>query len=342
MSDQSSQVACPAELGRMTELIFGFISSQAIAVAAKLGIADLLQEEPKTAEELANATKAHAPSLNRLLRMLTGVGVFAEDVDRGFHQTRLSELLRSDHPRSARAYAMLWGSELHWRPWGELYAAVMSGRSAFEPVFGAPLFEYLAAHPGDAKVFNNGMSSISAMDASAVVEVYDFSRFERIVDVGGGHGWLLRAILTANSKLRGVLADQPSVVAGATALRNGSVADRCEITGVDFFTSVPEGADAYILKLIIHDWDDEAALGILRSCRRAVRRDGTLLIIDSVLKPSNQPDLGKFRDLNMLVVSGGRERTEAEFATLLGQADFSLTRVIPTSGMLSIIESQPA
>jgi hypothetical protein len=326
----------------MIDLIFGFITSQAIAVAAELGVADLLKEEPKTAEELANATKAHAPSLNRLLRMLTSVGLFAEDANRRFHQTRLSELLCSDHPRSARAYAVLWGSEIHWRPWGELHAVVMSGRPAFEHVFGAPLFEHLAAHPDSARVFNDGMTSVSAMDATAVVETYDFSRFERIVDVGGGHGGLLRAILTANSKLRGVLADQPSVVAGANALRKGPIADRCEIAGVDFFTSVPEGADAYILKLIIHDWDDEAALRILRNCRRAIRRDGTLLIIDSVLKPSNQSDLGKFRDLNMLVVAGGRERTEPEFAALLGQADFSLTRVIPMSRLLSIIESQPA
>jgi O-methyltransferase domain len=153
---------------------------------------------------------------------------------------------------------------------------------------------------------------------------------------------MLHAILSANAKLRGVLVDQPAVVAGAAVLRSGPIADRCEIMGVDFFTSVPEGADAYIMKRIIHDWNDEDSLKILRNCRRAIRRDGTLLIVDAVLKPSNEPDPGKLMDLQMLVMtSTGRERTEAEFATLLAQADFALTRVVPTSGMLSIVESQP-
>ena len=341
MTDQSSELF-PAELRQITHLIYGFMTSQAIAVAAKLGIADLLKQEPRTAEELANATKAHAPSLNRLLRMLTSVGIFAEDANGRFQQTPLSQLLRSDHPRSARAFAIMSGSELLWRPWGELHAAVMSGRSAFEHVFGASLFEYLAAHPGDAEVFNAGMTSASVNDAAAVVAAYDFSRFDRVVDVGGGHGALLRAILSANPKLRGVLADRPTVVAGAEALRTGAMADRCEFTGVDFFSSVPGGADAYIMRWIIHDWNDEDSLKILRNCRGAIRRDGTLLIVDSVLKPPNEPDPGKLMDSNMLVmVPGGRERTEAEFAALLRQAGFSLTRLIPTAGAVSIIESQP-
>jgi hypothetical protein len=343
MTDDRSQAVDQAELGQMTQLIYGFMNSQAIAVAAKLRLADLLKEAPRTAEELAQATKAHAPSLNRLLRMLTSVGIFTEDADGRFHLTRLGELLRSDHLRSARGYAMMFGSGFMWKPWGELHAAVMNGRSAFEQVFGASVFEYAAEHPEDAALFNAGMTSVSAIDAPAIVAAYNFSRFEQIVDVGGGHGGLLHAILSANPKLRGVLADRPAVVAGATALQTGPVADRCEITGVDFFTAVPEGADAYILKLIIHDWDDDAAVLILRNCRRAIRRDGRLLILDSVLKPPNEADPGKLRDLNMLVVApGGRERTEEEFGRLLGQAGFSLTRVIPTSGMLSIVESQPA
>lgn len=340
MSDQTSELF-PAELHQMTHLIFGFMSSQAIAVAAKLGIADLLKEERKSAEELANATKAHAPSLNRLLRMLTSVGIFAEDANGRFRQTPLSELLRIDHPRSARAYSIMFGSEFFWRPWGQLHAAVMSGRSALEQVFGATGFEYLASHPEVAEVFNAGMTSASAIDAAAVVAAYDFSRFDRVVDVGGGHGALLRAILSANPKPRGVLADRPAVVAGAEALRTGAMADRCEINGVDFFTSVPEGADAYIMKWIIHDWNDEDSLKILRNCRRAIRSDGTLLVVNAVLKPPNEPDPGKLMDLTMLVMPGGRERTAAEFAALLRQADFSLARVIPTAGSLSIIESRP-
>ncbi len=340
MTDQSSQLF-PAELRQMTQLIYGFMTSQAIAVAAKLGIADLLKEQPRTAEELASATRAHAPSLNRLLRMLTSVGIFAEDANGRFQQTPLSDLLRSDHPRSARGQAILFGSEFVLRPWGELHAAVMSGRSPLEQVFGEWL-EYFNAHPDVEQMFNAGMTSGSAIEVAAVVAAYDFSRFERIVDVGGGQGTLLHAILSANPKLRGVLADRPTVVTGAAVLRTGPIVDRCEITGVDFFTSVPGGADAYIMKWIIHDWSDEDCLKILSNCRRVIRRDGTLLIVDAVLKPPNEPDPGKLMDLNMLVMApGGRERTEVEFAALLSQADFSLTRVIPTAGALSIIESQP-
>lgn len=339
MSDKSSQLF-PAELGQMSHLIYGYMTSQAIAVAAKLGIADLLKEEPRTAEELANATKAHTPSLTRLLRMLTSVGVFAEDADGRFRQTPLSEFLREDNPRSARGMAIC-GSELWWRPWGDLHRTVMTGQPAFHRIHGESLFDYLAKRPDDAAIFDAAMTSRSAIDLSAVLGAYDFSEFKRIVDVGGGHGALLHGILAANPKLRGVLADQPAVVAGAATLRTGSVADRCELVGGDFFTSVPEGADAYIMKRIIHDWNDEDSLKILRNCRRAIRPDGKLLLIEQVLKPANEPDPGKLMDLNMLLLLGGQERTEAEFAALLRQAGFSLTRVIPTASAMSIVESQP-
>jgi hypothetical protein len=340
MSDQSSEVF-PAELGQMTHLIYGYMTSQAIAVAAKLGIADLLKEEPKTAEQLTSDTKAHTASLNRLLRMLTSVGIFAEDADGRFRQTPLSEFLRDDNPRSVRGVAIC-GSELWWRPWGELHETVMSGQPAFHRIHDASLFDYLSKRPGEAAIFDAAMTSRSAIDLPAVLGAYDFSRFQRIVDVGGGHGALLHGILSVNPKLRGILADQPAVVAGAAAtLRTGSVADRCEVVGADFFVSVPEGADAYIMKRIIHDWSDEDSLKILRNCRRAILPHGKLLLIEEVLKPANEPDPGKLMDLNMLVLLGGQERTEAEFAALLRQADFSLTRVIPTAGAMSIIESQP-
>jgi hypothetical protein len=255
MSDQSSELF-PAELGQMSHLIYGYMTSQAIAVAAKLGIADLVKEEPRTAEELANATKAHTASLNRLLRMLTSVGVFAEDGDGRFRQTPLSEFLRDDNPRSVRGMAIC-GSELWWRPWGDLHETVMTGKPAFHRIHGESPFEYLAKRPGDAAIFDAAMTSRSSIDLPAVLAAYDFSRFKRIVDVGGGHGALLHGILSVNPKLRGILADQPAVVAGAATLRSGSVADRCEVVGADFFVSVPEGADAYVMKRIIHDWSDE-------------------------------------------------------------------------------------
>jgi len=222
----------------------------------------------------------------------------------------------------------------------ELSATVATGQPAFNHVFGMSFFEYLAAHPDDAAVFNAAMTSVSSVELPAIIAAYDFSGFHRIVDVGGGEGALLHGILSANPKLRGVLFDLPPVVAGAAALRSGAMTGRCEIVGGDFFQTVPEGADAYLMRVVIHDWNDEDALKILKNCRRAVPTHGKLLLIESVLKPSNQPDPGRFNDLTMLVLApGGRERTESEFAELLRQAGFALTRVIPATGLTSIIES---
>jgi O-methyltransferase domain len=219
----------------------------------------------------------------------------------------------------------------------------MTGRPAFDRVHGAAIADYLLAHPDQAEIVNAAMTALSSNELAEILAAFDFSRFARIVDVGGGHGMLLHGILSANPRLRGVLADQPSVVASATALRTGPVADRCEIVGIDFFQAVPEGADAYIAKSVIHDWNDSDAIKILKNCWRAISRDGTMLLIERILKPANQPDPAKFVDLAMLVLaSGGRERTEAEFRALLGEAGFSLIRVIPTAGALSIIQSEPA
>ncbi len=205
---------------------------------------------------------------------------------------------------------------------------------------GAPPFEYLAAHPDEAAIANAAMTSGSSVQVSDILAAYDFSRFERIVDVGGGQGLLLHRILSAHPQLHGVLADLPSVVASAAALRS-PIADRCEVVGIDFFQSVPEGADAYVAKSVIHDWNDHDAVRILKNCRRAIRNNGTMLLIELILKPANQPDFARFADLQMLVVTGGQERTEAEYRALLGEAGFSLTQVIQTAGFMSIIESQP-
>ena len=224
---------------------------------------------------------------------------------------------------------------------GNLYDTVMTGKPAFERTYGANFFEYLASHPADAAVFNAAMTAMSSIGLSSIVESYDFSQFERIVDVGGGHGALIGGILTANPKLRGVLADQPEVIAGAQIVRSGPLADRCEVRGINFFEAVPEGADAYVMRSIIHDWNDEQCLKILKNCHRAIRPNGKLLLIETVLREPNQPDPARFHDLNMLVMLTGQERTEADFRVLLAKAGFSLTQVIPTAGMPSIIESQP-
>jgi len=339
MSDETSQAELPAGL-RILQLVMGLAASQAVAVASKLGLADLVAQAPKTAEELADATKAHAPSLRRLLLMLASIGVFLEGADGRFRPTPLSEVLRTGHPQSIRNFAVLWGNALLWRPWGDLYQTVLTDEPAFERIYGAPFFDYLAGHPIDAATFDAAMSSGSPDE---ILAAYDFSRFEQLVDAGGGQGALLYGILSANPRLRGVLADLPRVVAGAALLQSGPIAHRCEIAGIDFFSAVPEGADAYVMKSVIHDWDDESAVKILTNCRQVIRDSGKLLMIEHVLKPSNEPDasLGRIMDLNMLLLATGRERTEAEFAALLRAAGFSLTKVIPTAGYFSIIESQP-
>ena len=341
MSKQNFQPSDPSALPAMSQLIFGFMASPAIHVAARLGVADLVNDGPKTADQLALATRAHAPSLRRLLKFLASLGVFAEDADGRFRQTPLSATLRCDTPESIRNVAILFGTPFFWRPWENLYDAVMTGQPGFEHRHGAKFFDYLASHPADAAVFNAAMTAMSSIDLSSVVESYDFSQFERIVDVGGGHGALIGGILTAYPKLRGVLADQPEVVAGAQVVRIEALANRCELRGINFFEAVPEGADAYLMRRIIHDWNDEQCLKILTNCRRAIQRSGKLLLIEMVLRESNQPDPGRFMDLNMLANLPGQERTEAEFRTLLAKAGFSLTQIIPTPGATSIIESQP-
>jgi hypothetical protein len=341
MADQSLSSELTAE-EQMRALSVGLMTTQAIAVAARFGLADLVAAGPKTVEELAHETKTHAPSLRRLLQLLTSLGIFAADANGKYRQTALSETMRSEAPRTLRAGAMMWGAEFIWRAWGGLWQTIVTGQPAFDRVHGATLWEHLAAHPDDAAIFNTAMTSLSSVELSHILAAYDFSHFERIVDVGGGHGLLLHGILSACPRVHGVLVDQPSVVAGATALRTGAIAARCEVVGIDFFESVPQGADAYLEKSVIHGWDDRDAVRILGNCRHAIRPDGTMLLIERILKPANQPDLAKFSDLQMLVMaSGGRERTEAEFRTLLGEAGFSLTRVIPTAGLVSIIESKP-
>jgi len=316
----------------------GAMAVQAIHAAAKFGLADLVASGPKSVHELAEATHTHGPSMARLLRALTSLGIFAEDTTGRFQQTALSEMLRSDHPESIRPSAMMLGAHFIWKPSGGLEETVRTGQPSFERIYGAPFFDYLAGHSEDAAVFNAAMSS-SPEHLDTIAGAYDFSRFERMVDVGGGHGLLLAAILSANSRLRGVLYDLPSVVAGASGLRQEPIGQRCEIIGGDFFKEVPAGADAYILKGIIHSWNDKAALTILKNCRRAIRPDGTLLLVETMLTPSTDPARA-LMDMLMMVLTSGRERTEPEFRSLLQEAGFSMVQVIRTA-RVSMIESRP-
>ena len=315
----------------------GIIAAQAIHVAAKLRLADLLASGAKTAAELASQSGAHPVALERLLRALSTLEIFVPISDDRFSNTPLSEMLRSDQPQSQREGALFLPARFLWLPLGELYESVRTGDPAFQRVFGQSFFEYLGAHQADAEVFNRTMTQGIAWTTPALLAAYDFSRFEQLVDVGGGEGALLGHILAATPRLQGVLFDLPYVVARASEILKSDVAARCKIVGGNFFDSVPEGADAYLLKGVIHDWPDDDAARILRNTRRAIRQNGTLLLIEGIVDSARPVGL---MELLMLVI-GGRERTEGEFRSLLGATGFSLTRVIPTERS-SLIECHPA
>jgi O-methyltransferase domain/Dimerisation domain len=337
-SEPRAQEASPA--AAMTQLVLGCLVSQAVCVAAKLGVADLLAEGPKGAGELAEATGAHARSLYRLLRTLASVGVFRELPDARFELTPMSECLRADAPGTLRDAAIFMGEEWHWRVWGHTIESVRTGGSAWERAHGSEIFPWFAAHPEESAVFDRAMTSFSNLATAAVVKAYDFGGFETLVDVAGGHGLLLSEILRANPRLRGVLFDQPHVIEGASAfLSSKDLSERCEAAGGDFFESVPAGADCYVMKHIIHDWDDERAVSILKNVARAMRDGGRLLIVEMVLPPANVPHLGKVLDIEMLTSPGGVERTEEEYRELLDRAGLRLARVVPTESPYSIVEA---
>lgn len=319
----------------LAQLVFGKCVSMAISVAAKLRVADKLATGPKSIAVLASETNTHAPSLYRVLRALASVGVFAEQPDGTFAQTTMSEFLRTGVPGSMRGIADYCGSPWSWDAWGELMHSVRTGETALDHVFGEGAFEYLAKHPDESAVFNEGMTGFTSTISVAVAESYDFSPFGTIVDVGGGHGILLRTILKQFPKLRGVVFDAPHVV------KDAALSDRLTAEGGDFFAAVPKG-DVYILKHIIHDWPDDKATTILRNCRNAVNAGGKLLLVEMVVPPGNGPDLSKIVDLEMMAVASGKERTEAEYAKLLAGAGWKLTRVVPTKSPAQVVEAVPA
>ena len=324
---------------RMTN---AFQASQAIHVAATLGIADLLEDGPRSVDELAQTTGTHAPTLYRLLRALASVGVFAEQPDGRFGSTPLAEYLRTNAPRSLRAWAMQIGQQYLWTSWSHLLHSVRTGEPAFPELYGTTAWEYRAAHPEEDAVFNAAMTALSAGVVEAIVQSYDFSGMGVLMDVGGGEGVLLAAILAENPALRGVLFDQPHVLTGANdLLEREGVVDRCEVVSGSFFEAVPGGADAHLLKSIVHDWDDAATVKILRACRAAVANTGRLLVVEPIIRPVNEPDPAKFSDLNMLVMLGGQERTADDFERLYAEAGFRLSDIIRTGSLMAIIEGVP-
>jgi hypothetical protein len=324
----------------MLQMITGFWVSRAIYLAAKLGLADLVKERPKTADELARLTGTHAPSLYRVLRALAGVGVFADDVHGRFAQTPLSETLRSDAPGSLRAMAIVELGQEHFPAWGNLMHSVKTGEIAFDNLFKQNVWEYYARNPEDGSNFNKAMKGLTEMVNQAVLSAYDFSGVNKVVDVAGGTGGLISAILKTHPQMRGVLFDLPSVIAEAgPQLDDAGVRDRCETASGDFFESVPAGGDAYVMKWIIHDWDDAKSTVILENIRKVMNENGKLLLIETVVLEGNQPDLSKFLDLNMMVMTGGCERTKAEFDSLLAASGFKLRRVIRTASPICVLEA---
>jgi O-methyltransferase/methyltransferase family protein len=328
----------------LRRLVNGYQVTQAIHVAATLGIADLLREGPHTSAELADQTETHAPSLHRVLRALAAVGVLHEGNDGRFALTEIGECLRSDAPEPVGGWAAYVGLPSHFAAWANLLHAVRTGESAFRSAHGdTTVWEYRARHPEDGAIFDWAMTDITQRANRHLLEAHDFARFGSVVDVGGGHGALVAALLSAHPQMRGVVFDQPHVVAGARAvLEAAGVADRCEVVGGSFFDAIPAGADAYVLKAILHDWDDEDAVRILRLCREAIAADGALLVVERELGAPNENPDGKLSDLNMMVGPGGLERTRDEFADLLAAGGFALQRTVPTAIGLSVFEARPA
>jgi hypothetical protein len=324
------------------ELLFrlrwGWLASQGIYVAAELGIADLLHDGPKTVDQLASSTGAHPQSLYRLLRMLAGYGVFADDRAGRFELTPAAALLQTGVLRDA-ARIMI---PAEWNAYGDLLHNIKTGESAFNHVYGFGFFDYLSTHP-DAQVrFDRGMASRANAENPVVASAYDFGKFRRIVDVGGGRGGLLAEILKAHASPKGVLFDQLQVVAQPDYLKAADVLDRCEVIGGNFFEAVPKGADAYVLKRIIHDWNDDTGAGILRRCRDAVIDGGRIIVVDAVVPVGNDFHFSKPSDLLMMVILDGRERTEADFRALFGRAGLKLNRIVPTDSVVSIVEGERA
>jgi hypothetical protein len=317
--------------------------SASLSVVAELGIADLLAKGDKTADELADAVSAHGPSLYRVLRALASVGVFAETEGRRFTLTPLAVCLRSNVPNSVREFARFIAIPAASRSWDHLMHSVKTGETGLRKAFDVKnAFDYLRTHPEEAAIFDGAMTDNSRRSAPAVAEAYDFGRFHKLVDIAGGHGLLLATILQRFAGLEGVLFDLPEVIAGAeNTLAPYRLDDRCKIIGGDFFQSVPYGADAYILKHIIHDWDDERALAILRNIRKAIEPSGRLLIVEVLIAPGNEPSYGKLLDLEMLVIPGGRERTADEYRDLFTGAGFKLEEIHETTAPTSIIEGVP-
>ena len=344
MSDSGSAVetGLPAHV-QLIQMCAGAWVAAGLYAAAKLGLADHLADGPRSALDLAPVTSTHAPTLHRFMRTLAGFGILTEGNGQRFALTPLGEALKTGAPGSARSTLIAFGGPAFWRSWEEILYSLETGKPGFDKVWGMPVFDYLARHPDEASHFSEAMVGFHGSEPPTVAEAYDFSGVQTVVDVGGATGNMLAALLSRHPGLRGVLFDLPHVVRDAPALLKArGVEARVTIETGSFFERVPAGADAYLLSHIIHDWSEPQCLTILKHCREAMRPDGRLLIVETVLPEGDVPHQGKLQDLVMMVLPGGQERTEAEYATLLDKAGFRLNRVVPTTSVVSIVEGVPA
>ena len=324
----------------LLRLVSGFHVTQTIHAAVELGVPDLLGDGERTSDDLAEASGADPATLYRLLRALASLGVLHEAEGRRFSLTPLGRPLRSDVPGSIHGWAKLVGREYIWRSWGNLTNAVRNGENAFHALYGMDVFDWRAEHPEESVLFDDAMKSLTAAGMAPILEAYDFGRFGTIVDVGGGNGTLLASLLAAHPAARGILFDQAHVVSGAEpVLEAAGVAERCEIVSGSFFEGVPEGGDAYVLKSIIHDWEDEESIAILRVCRAAMGLDAVVLLLERNLGGPNEDPAAKLMDLNMLVMPGGRERSDEEYAALFEQAGLRYTGTTVAANGQAVIEA---
>lgn len=334
MTETMTQTQSSQQLLKM--MIGGWIT-QAIYVASELGIADLLIEGPRTAEELAEQTNAHDSALYRVLRALASIGIFTEDADRRFSMTPLAEYLLSDRPDSLRAFGIMLGAEFY-QSWGNLLYSAQTGEQGFQKKFDMTFFQYMTEHPERHAIYDASMMVHGIAETEPMLNAYDFSVFQTVVDVGGGHGRMLAAILERHPAIEGILFDLPAVADRSRAIISGlGLSERCLVVGGDFFTSLPP-ADAYVMRHIIHDWDDDDAVTILRNCRKAMNPGGRILLVETVIPPMDEPCFGKWLDLMMLIV-GGRERTEEQYRQLFSQAGLKMNRIVPTAHEISVIEA---
>ncbi|HVO56513.1 MAG TPA: methyltransferase [Dongiaceae bacterium] len=325
----------------MLEMLGGQYIVGALASIAELQIPDLVKDGPKSAAELAEKVGANPQNLFRLMRAAASVGVLAEGADGKFAQTPLSEVLCSDAKPSLRGFAAMHGREWLTNGWGNLTHTVRTGKRVLAEQYGNDLFQFFAQNPEEAKIFNQAMTDLSAVDGPALASTYSFEGLNSVVDIGGGVGLLLATVLHKNPHLRGTLMDMPHVIESAKTGPLHGVLDRCGFVSGDMFKKVPVGHDAYMMRHIIHDWPDDRCIQLLKACREAVNPGGKLLVIDSVIDPGNEYSPSKFLDLQMMLFPGGRERMEHEFAALFEQSGWKLNRVIKTAALDCWIEGVP-